>query len=805
MSVFLQIGQKSARPFLTALGCCLSTTLAAQVPSRGGTSLIINGVIADSVSQTGLGYVGVELKQETNSQLVNRIISKEDGSFALQVPPGKPYTLRLTHVGYRAKIIQLPATPSLGLNLGIIALAATATQLQEVQVVASKPLVEQDLDKIIYHVEDDPESMSLSALDMLRKVPLLTVDADDRLQLGGQSSFQVLVNGKSSALFAHNASEVFRNLPASTIKRIEVLTNPPARYDAEGAGGVLNIITLQKSLAGYSGSVTAGGTSPKGTSLSAYTTAQAGKFSLAANLSRSTQTSPISHRSSFREDALQRSRLEQTGESTNSSRAGYLSGELGYQLDSLNQLSASYNLSLSSAANASMQQTRLLNAAGALTQAYRNLSTGQSRAHGSEVGLDYQRSFRNSDARLLTLSYRQSLGADFSATALALQPLVHYQGQLSTSADEDNTREHNFQADYVQPIGQQLLEAGLKATDQQNSSDYAYETQQVETGAFLPDPLLSNTFHYRQGIYAAYSSLTLKKDNWGLNVGLRLEKTSTDAYFQSEGTVARQAYANLIPSVSLAYKLPGASTLGLSYTQRIQRPGLSFLNPYVNRTDPRNISYGNPELVPAISHAFNLALTTFVKSSSLSASLFHNFTTSAIQQFTALGPDSIARTTYGNSGQNQTSGVALSGNTILFKKLSLSLNTTATYVRLTSRLEGPPRVASGASFTTLGSASYRLGHHWRASGTISYTSSAVQVQGHSAGYVWHTVSVNKAILKNEKVQIALQVSSPFQTFRRSFNEVNALTFHQQQESYVLSRRFTMSLSYRFGKVQGRAH
>lgn len=805
MSAFLRIARKPARALLTALWCFSGTAVAAQVPARGDTDFIIKGMVADSVSQTGLGYVNVVLEKEVDYSIVNRALSREDGSFELKVPPGKPYQLRLTYVGYRAKIIQLPAAPSPVLNLGTIALAAANTQLQEVQVMATKPLVEQDLDKIIYHVEDDPENTSLSALDMLRKVPLLTVDADDHLQLSGQGSYQVLVNGKTSALFGHNASEAFRNLPASTIKRIEVLTNPPARYDAEGAGGVINIITRQQSLAGYSGSVTAGGTSPQGTALSAYATAQAGKFSLSATLSRSTQTSPVTHRNSFREDAGQQSRLEQTGESTGSSSAGYLTGELGFALNSLNQLSASYNLSLSSSANESNQQTRLLNGAGVLTQAYRNRSTGESRAHGSDVSLDYQRSFRDSDARLLTLSYKQSLGADASATNLALQPLLHYQSQVSTSADEDNTREHTLQADYVQPIGQQLLEVGLKATAQQNSSDFSTKTQQADTGAYLPDPLLSNTFNYRQDIYAAYSSLNLKKDNWGLKAGARLEKTGTDVHFQSEGTRARQAYANLIPSVSLSYKPKGPGTLGLSYTQRLQRPGLSFLNPYVNLTDPRNISYGNPKLLPATSHALNLVFTTFVKSSSLSASLFHNFTNSAIQQFTTLGPDSIARTTYGNSGQNRTYGFALSGNATPFKKLTLNLNTTATYIRLTSRLEGTPRVEAGYSFNASGSASYCFNHHWRASGNISYTSSAVQVQGRSADYVWHTISVNKALLKNEKVQVALQVNSPFQKFRRSFNEVNTLTFHQQQESYVLGRRFTVSLSYRFGKVQGVAH
>ncbi|MFC7666722.1 TonB-dependent receptor plug domain-containing protein [Hymenobacter humi] len=235
-------------------------------------------------------------------------------------------------------------------------LVPTATQLNEVQVMAPKPLIEHDIDKISYNVEADPESSTLTALEMLRKVPLLSVDADDNLQLNGKSDYQVLINGKPSSLFAQNPSEVFSSMPAGMIKRIEVLTNPPSRYDAQGVGGVLNIITHKKSLNGYNGSLNAGASSPKGLSYGGYTSAKIGLFNVSANAGGQERASPTSRRSSVREDYIRQSRLEQTSTGRNSSHSQYLSGEAGFEPNAQNQASVSYGFNRGRGDNASVQQ-----------------------------------------------------------------------------------------------------------------------------------------------------------------------------------------------------------------------------------------------------------------------------------------------------------------------------------------------------------------------------------------------------------------------------------------------------------------
>jgi outer membrane receptor protein involved in Fe transport len=723
-----------------------------------------------------------------------------DGSFELNLSPGKSYQLLLTHLGYQSKTINLPPCATPTLNLGTIALMPTATQLTEIQVVAQKPLIEQDIDKISYNVEADPESSTLTALEMLRKVPQLSVDANDNLQLNGKRDYQVLINGKPSSLVAQNPSEVFSNMPASMIKRIEVVTTPPSRYDAQGVGGVLNIITHQKSLKGYNGSVNASASNPKGLSYGGHTNAKLGVFNLSANGGGQERASPTSYRRTFREDYIRQNRLEQANTSRNSSHSQHLSGEAGFEPNAQHQMSVSYGLNRGQSDNASVQQAKVRGSAGELKQAYQNLNAGHNAQAGYDLGLNYQHSFKKHEAQLLTVAYKASTNVSRNSTDFSVLPLLNYQGQVSNTHNDDRTSEQTLQLDYVQPIKNQTLELGLKTSSQRNGSDYFYQTRDSLTDAFVLDPRLSNTFRYEQAIHAAYASLILKKHKWRLQAGSRLEITRLDADFRTSGTLARQHYANLVPSLTVARQLKEASTLNASYTQRLQRPDLSLLNPYVDLTDPQNISYGNPGLQPTTTHVVSLGFNTLVKTTSLNVSLAHDFTASAIQQFTTLGDDSVARTTWVNGGWNQRTALALSGNTTLFGKLTLGANSTLAHVGFSSTLGGRLHTNQGYALQASANASYRLGKTWRTSGNVGYTSPGILLQGRGAVTVWNTMTVNKDLLKNNKARLSLSVSSPFQHYRRTASELTDATFTQRQQARVVLRRFTVGFTYRFSKI-----
>lgn len=296
-------------------------------------------------------------------------------------------------------------------------------------------------------------------------------------------------------------------------------------------------------------------------------------------------------------------------------------------------------------------------------------------------------------------------------------------------------------------------------------------------------------------------SLNLNMGKWRLKAGGRLEQAHLDAAFLSSGTLAVQDYLNLVPSFTLSRQLKGNSTLKLAYTHRIQRPNLYYLDPYTDLTDPYNISYGNPSLQPALAQVFNLAYSIFKKKTALNFSMVHQFTNNAIQQFTVLEADTIARTTFGNIGRNQNTSFSLGLHTTLFKKLGINLNGAANYIEYTSTIRGKTGSNKGFTYNTTGSANLRL-KTWRISSSISYNAPNILAQGRTASYVSNSVTVNKYFLKNNNANLGFSVSSPFREHRRSYTEIDNPGFYQLRSSSTVIRRFSLSLNYRFVKVQG---
>jgi len=774
--------------FVALLCCFLSSFAFAQ----SGT---VKGVAIDSASAKPISYVTVVVQGLGKENAIKSTFTQENGTFEFTgLPTDKQYQVLLTYVGYKSRAVKLPALSATNplIELGNIALASTTNKLQEVEVTAEKMLVTQDIDKISYNVEADPESKTMTALDMLRKVPLLTVDAEDNIKMNGSRSYKVLVNGKTSSLFANSPKDVFKSMPASSIKSIEVITNPPSKYEAEGIGGIINIITHKKTTDGYNGSVNASVSSPKGAYGSGYLTAVVGKFGFSGYGGISSYTSPSNKSNLYRRDQAGNI-LDQDGTSSNNGHFQYLSGELSYELDTLNLFTANYSMNTSNGNNSLVQNIRNLTSEGVLFGAYSRTSSGTNHWGSQEFGVNYQHTFKRNKEQLLTLSYKYDDSNNGSFSDFV------YNADRGTTDNDGEAKEQTLQADYVHPFGKHTLEVGIKSILRKNTSDYYYKSFDDEQNAYVINPALSNNFSYDQDINAAYTAVSLKKDKWGLKVGARLEATTIDADFKSSGTIAKNDYTNLIPNIALSRMLDGMSTIRLSYTQRIERPSLYLLDPYVNRIDPKNISYGNPNLNAATSNVFNLSYNTFIKGTSLNASLTHNFTNSSIQRLTTYNlADSVASTTYGNIGRNSTTGLSLNGNTTLFKNLNLNLNGAINYVDLHSMLYNN----SGITANVFGYISYKFEKGWRASTNIGYYSPDVLLQGSSAAYMYNSFSVNKQFLKDEKASISLSISNPFQKNRRWINEIAYDGFYQKQESYYLARRFNLSASYRFGKLQG---
>jgi len=796
--------------YLLLLFWCFFTVGAMAQTTVG--NLDIKGTVVDSAKATPLGYVTIGVREAGKTEAVKSTYSQDNGTFEIKGLTPKSYEVLITFVGYKTRIIPVSGSEAT-VNLGRIMLAPTTGQLKQVEVTAQKMLIKQDIDKITYDVEADPESKILTGLDMLRKVPLVTVDAEDNIQVKGSGSFRVLVNGKPSSLFVRDPKEVLKSMPASTIKNIEVITTPPAKYEAEGVGGIINIITNKKNPGGYNGSVNLGVRSPWSYNYGGYLTVKVGKLGFSGYYGDNYNRNPTSQSNLIRENFTGAdenrtlvSRLEQIGESEGNGGFRYLDGQLSYELDSLNLLTANYSFNISDFNNTLFQGVKRFADTRTLTESYNRYNSSDGQWQGNDIGIDYQRSFRKNKDQLFTLSYKfnnngNSSFSDFYFSQITGIPSTNV--LPGNSYNDGNAREHTVQLDYVQPIGKQIAEMGLKTITRLNSSDYYYNYLNETTNEYELDPSLSNNFDYRQDIYAAYTSFRYKKDKWGLQVGARLEETKVKANFESAETLANQDYFNLIPSIAISRTIKPMKTAKLSYTQRIERPGLWYINPFVNRIDPRNQSYGNPDIRPATSHAFDLSYSMFVKGSSINASLFYNFTNSSIQQFTFLSANGdTSYTTYDNIGRNQNLGLSLNGNVPITKKLNANLNATANYVQLTGNLYGREQRNSGINAYVFGYLSYKFNKSLRFSGNIGYNTPRILLQGSSAGYMWNSFSLNKTFLKKEKATVGINISSPFQKFRPWRNEINDPVFYQLQESAYYARRIGVSLNYRFGKLEG---
>ena len=786
--------------FILQLGSVFLVSAHAQEAGGGKSFAFLKGRVVDSATGIGLGQVSVEVHQMGQTGRITRALTDDSGYFRLKGYLKGPYELFFSSVGYKAAILQVAHLPSGSVNLGSIILAPIIRQLKEIQVITRKPLIEQDGDKLTYNLEADPGVKSVTAFDILGRVPMLSFDAEDNLQMNGSGNFRLLVNGKNSSLFVRNQSEVLKYFPASFIKAIEVITVPPSKYEVQGVGGIINIITYRDITGGYNGGFSAQVSSHESFSGNSNFAAKWGKISLSGNFGYNTSVSPTSRNTFFREDKITLGRLEQNGTGTGSRTFQTTGGEASFELNNLNLITVSYSINKGKSESDLNQEVILFNADGLMTESYHRMNTGKNRQHGNDLVVDYQRIFKKNEVQRLTFSYKKSSSTNSNASDFSFQPLVGGKVNASNTNNDDEFGEQSFQADYVQPIQLHTLELGCNSTQRKNSSDYFYKILDSSTGIFVVDTNQSNTFSYIEGFLAAYTSLNLVLGKWGLRSGVRVERANVDAHFVSSGTTASRKYLNFIPAITLSRKFKGIRMLRLSYTQRINRPGLDYLNPYIDLTDPWNISYGNPGLRPELSHVFQLTYNTSVRKTFISLSAFHQFSHNSILQYTVLGPDTVARTTVGNIGWSKSYNLSFGMNTTLFKNLSLNLNSAANHIQFAHRLGSKPYDYKGLTYHISSALTFRK-NGWRMGCNANYNAPNVLSQGKSAGYFFNSLSVSNTFLKHQQAMIRVLINSPFQKSRGTYTEIRDPAFYQIRASHSTIRTWNLFLSYRLGKVQ----
>jgi hypothetical protein len=784
---------------LTVLWCCFLSIGWTQTnkPLRN-----LKGIVVDSITQKPLAYATLVLQNSKNKTAVKNFLSKEDGSFEFSYTDSLEYLLIFAFTGYENKSISISGIQAA--DIGTVALKPAGKQMNEVTVVAVKPLIKRDLDGITYDVNADPESPVLDALDMMRKVPLLSVDASDNIKLKGKSNYKILINGKESALMAKNPSDVLRSMPATNIERIEVITTPPAKYDAEGLAGIINIITKRKLDEGYNIGLNGRLNTIWGPGINLNGTFKKGKFGFSGYAGynvRHQQTTEIGLQQNFFYD---HSSLNQQGTNSVYAHNSYGNAELSFEIDSLNLLTGSFEFYTGNFGQNNNQLSNSYNSSESLTQAYRLLTGTSNDFGGLDASLNYQLGFRKDKNRLLTVSYKYSYSPNTQNINNSITDTFNFYLPNYKQYNNSGNREHTIQVDYVHPFKKVNLEAGAKTILRNNFSDFETSDYNEITKNYEVNPAQTNDFNYDQNIYGIYNSYSAKWDQWNAKAGLRLEHTTVRADFISNSSTVNQDYNNLVPSVSIQRNLKN-SNISFGYTDRISRPGIYQLNPFVDLSNPNFINTGNPNLQPEVNHSFELNYSSFAKNS-LTVGISYSFSNNSIQTVTRLQAvssgsfmDTIPVTTYENLGTNKTLGLNLNFNMTSIQNLSISLNTQLSHVWLKGSYNGQFYKNDGFTGNAFLNAGYKFGKGFRIGFDAGYFSGDVNLQGKSNAFVFNSYVFSKTFL-NKRLTLSVVMNNPYGQFYTFRTTTTTPDFYQMSYNQIPYRSFALRFNVKIGKL-----
>jgi len=787
--------------FLLAAFCCIFSA-AAFGQGASAPSITVKGTVIDSATNAPEGFVTVALQNAKTKAPVKSNLTKDDGSFELKVPAGNSYQLAVVFVGYKNKLIDINGDSPVA-DLGKIKLQTSSKQLNEVAVTAVKPLMQQEVDRIGYNVSADPEAKSITALDMMRKVPLLTVDANDNIQLKGSGNYKILVNGKESALFAKNPSDVLRSMPASNIVKIEVITTPPAKYDAEGLTGIINIITTKNADQGYNINLNARYNTVWGPGLNINPTIKEGKFGFSGYMGFGRQNKSTSVYGNSETYFADQSTLTQNGINTFAGNYKYFEGEFSYEIDTLNLLTASidYNDGKNNQEGDGLTQTILNNN---VVQQYHQMSPNNSDYSGVDASFNYQLGFKKSKDQLLTISYQYNNSPGTINSGNTFSDVINYTLPDYRQYNNAGNRTNTVQVDYAQPFKYVTLEAGVKGIFRNNFSNFNEDTLDNKSGQYVLNPVETNDFNYHQDVYSVYNSYQVKLDKWTGKAGLRFEATTVNGDFASENQPINTSYNNLIPSAYLQRQFKGSS-LSLGFTQRIQRPGIYQLNPFVDQSNPQFISKGNPDLKPELNNVFELNYSRFT-SGSINVGLSYSFSNNSIQNVSSLQMEDIngqqeqvTTTTYENLGSNRTLGLSLNINYPITKKLQFVINGLVNKIWLQGYYNGDQYRNSGYFGNMFANIGYKFDSGYRIGVNIGYFSGQVNLQGKSSDFIFNQYVLSKDLF-GKKASVSFVANNPWSKYWKGNSITSTPDFYQENTYNQIYRTFAIRVSYKFGKL-----
>lgn len=759
----------------------------------------ITGTLRDSTTAKLVAYATINVLDTANKP-VTATYSLETGIFKALIGQPGAYTLDISLMGYKTKQVGVViAENQLLTQLGNITVLPGAEDLQGVTITGRKRLVDQKPGMLVYNAENDISNKGGTAADILRKAPVLNVDAQGNVTMRGSGNLKILVNGKYSGQMARSAADALNMMPAAMIKSVEIITTPSAKYDAEGAAGVINIIT-KKGKSDRSGTLELGlGNLEQVINPRLSLSKEKWNINFAGHLHRLRTKSA----QSLDRTVYSSTRLQQSVEKDNAAPHGSADLAIDYTLNETSELSLGINAWVGKWPDGSHTGSTVSDPNGVITEQYRQQISQSDSYLGMDINLGYNKRF-SKPGQQLSLLVQSSPSRDLSkydaAQTTASKELLYRELNNSTTRN----REWTFQADYVHPLdkkGTLQLESGAKFIFRNVGNRYEVAASDpADVDNMVGQPGRSDHFKYSQDVLAGYTMLKASlSGNWYVEAGARVEATYIDGHFLHTATTFSNEFVNFVPTATLTKKIDESNTLNLSYTKRLTRPYIWDLNPNANASDPKNIESGNPALKPEMAHQAELSYGLNANQVFfLNTALFWKQTDNSIVEFTETDAEGISYTSKQNLASNKQLGMNLSVTAALSGKWTVNGNVNVNYTDFNSNALAIFR--SGWRTDVNINTSYKLPADYAIQAFGEYNSRAVTLLG-SLGSLYYYSFAGKKEFKQARMSLTLAAVNPFAAYVSQKDVKERPAFLSVLDKSYYNRSFKLTLSWEFGGMQ----
>ncbi len=763
------------------------------------SSSSVKGSVSDD-SQNAVPFASIAAYSSSDSSLVKGVASDVDGNFSIELAKGN-YYLQISYLSYKTKIIPNIKIDNKEVNLGDIRLESDAKLLDEVEVVAERNQMELKMDKRVFNVDKDLTNVGANAAEILDNIPSVTVDIEGNIALRGSENVRVLIDGKPSAITGGSTADVLRQFQGNMIEKVEIITNPSSRYDAEGEVGIINIILKKEKQKGINGSVEAVVGYPDNYRLAYNLNYRKKKFNLFTSFGIGYRDSPGFGNSKQSFNGADTSYVFES--ETDRSRSSFSQNiRLGsdWFINNKNTITVSGFFNNSVEENITNLVYKDFDSNGELFQEVQRDDIEDELGQRWETAINYKRTFDKKD-EVWTVDLQYSKSDDLEDSDI--DQTNSFTGDLTNQQAVNTEVNGTFlaQTDYILPIGKEgRLEMGYRMTLRQIENDFSV-TEAINGGEPTINPDFNNDFLFTEDVYAGYLQFGNKIENFSYQFGLRTERSIVSTELKLTDETNNWDYTNLFPSAFLGYELSKQTTIQLSYSRRINRPSYRYLLPFQTFSDIRNLWGGNPNLQPEFTDSYEMNYLKYFEKGSVFSSIYYRHRTGVIQRITVTDDEGFARRIPVNLSTENNIGYELTAN---YKfKPKTSVNATFNFYRSETRgsYEGINLDNEQFAWTSRGVFKTALLYNIDAQLSLNYNSPQNTAQGTTKSITSLDISLAKDVLKGKGTLVA-SVRDVFNSrVRRWTVDDGPLT--SESEFQWRARQFLLSFTYRINEKKSR--